>query len=340
MLLCFSCKKKLEEPTNNTFELEDGILVLNEGLFQQNNSSISWVNLSNQEVITDIFLKKNERYLGDTGNDMQVYGGKIYVVVSSSSTIEVLDKTNLKSIKQIQLHYNNQAQQPRSIAFYGKKAYVTSYDGFVNVIDTASFIVEQRILVGANPEGIAVVNDHLYVANSGGLNWPNVDSTVYAIDLNTHLISHTFHVGANPGALVGGSNGQIYVIKRGNYSADPSELVIIDPINQIISNTGIPATLLASSGNKIYIGYYNYTTQQSQVSILSQVSNTIMEPNAISGHSIQTLYGIQPLNDGRFICLDARGFTNLGEALLFDATGNFYQAHQVGLNPNKILYYE
>jgi YVTN family beta-propeller protein len=340
LLALVSCKKEEEKEDVLSSNLQNGFLVLNEGLFQQNNSSVSWINLENETVISDVFLQKNDRYLGDTGNDMKIYGGKIYIVVNASSTVEVLNKNTFKSIKQIPLHYNNQAQQPRHIAFHSNKAYVSSFDGFINVIDTASLTVIDRIQVGANPEGVAVLNNHLYVSNSGGLNFPNVDSTVYQIDLNTHTVSHSYHVGANPGAIVAGNNNQLYVIKRGDYAGDPSEIVIIDPSTQLITNTGIPATTLAAHSDNIYIGRYNYATHQSQVSILSQTTNTITQQNAISGYSIQTLYGIQPLNDGRLICFDAKGFTNLGSVLLFNAVGEFQKEFQVGLNPNNMLYYE
>jgi YVTN family beta-propeller protein len=340
LLVLSACKKEKEQDNVQPTTLEIGILVLNEGLFQQNNSSVSWINLTDESVISDIFLQKNDRYLGDTGNDMKIYGGKIYIVVNASSTVEILDKHTLKSIKQLPLHYNNQAQQPRHIAFHSNKAYVSSFDGYINVIDTASLAVIDRIQVGANPEGVAVLNNHLYVSNSGGLNFPNVDSTVYEIDLSTHSVTHSYHVGANPGSIVAGNDNQLYVVKRGDYASDPAELVFIHTGNQTVTNTGIPATLLAAKGDHIYIGHYNYSSQQSQVSIWSQTTHSIIQQNAISGYSIQTLYGIHPLSDGRLICLDAKGFTNLGSVLLFNSSGNFQQEFQVGLNPNKLLYYE
>jgi hypothetical protein len=44
-----SCKKKPVQPTEETTSpttLSNGILVLNEGLFQQNNASLSWIDFS------------------------------------------------------------------------------------------------------------------------------------------------------------------------------------------------------------------------------------------------------------------------------------------------------
>src|SRR5690554_3687584 len=95
LIVLTSCKKDKTEPLTEG-GYSNGILVLNEGLFQLNNSTLSWVNLSTQDVTTDLFLSVNNRPLGDTGNDMLLYGGKIYITVTGSSTVEVIDRNTLK----------------------------------------------------------------------------------------------------------------------------------------------------------------------------------------------------------------------------------------------------
>ena len=53
------------------------------------------------EVVPDYFLAQNGRGLGDTAQDMIVYGDKMYITVSGENTIEVTD-LHAKSIKQIE----------------------------------------------------------------------------------------------------------------------------------------------------------------------------------------------------------------------------------------------
>ena len=179
----FSCKKKKVPQPEAPQTLQHGMLVLNEGLFQQNNSTLGWFNFSDNSYTGNFFEQKTNRSLGDTGNDMKKYGGKIYVIVNVSSTVEILDASTGNSISQISMIAGGTPKQPRYIAFHGSKAYITCYDGYVDVLDTASLSITSRIPVGANPEGLAVSNGKLFVANSGGLNSPNVDSTVSVIDL-------------------------------------------------------------------------------------------------------------------------------------------------------------
>jgi len=341
ILLFVSCKKdKIDPEINLPTNYSNGILVLNEGLFQQNNSTLSWIDLSTNEVKQDVFLNINNRLLGDTGNDLQRYGGKIYIVVNASSTVEVLDANSLKSIKQIPLNYQSQGQQPRRIAFWNDKAYVSSYDGFVNIIDTNSLSVTNRIAVGQNPEGLTVMNDHLFVANSGGLSFPNVDSTVFQIDLNTNEVIDTFLVGNNPGDVISDGIQNIYVVKRGDYGANPSELVKINVITGNIENTSLPASTLSRNGNFMYISYYNYNTNNSSVSLFDLNTESITNPNLIGNNDITTLYGSYSFKNDQVICLDAMNFTNTGALKIFNNSGSLIATYEVGLNPNKILIYE
>ena len=341
LLLFIGCKKDKIEPYEDLpSTYSNGILVLNEGLFQQNNSTLSWIDLNSNEIRKDLFLAINNRLLGDTGNDLKRYGGKVYIVVNASSTVEVLDAKTLKSIKQIQLNYQSQGQQPRRIAFWKNKAYVSSYDGYVNIIDTSSLSVFSRIEVGQNPEDLAVMNDHLFVSNSGGLSFPNVDSTVFQIDLNTNQVIDTFVVGKNPGDLISDGNQNIYVVKRGDFTANPSELIKINVSTGSVENTSIPASTLSKDGSSMYISYYNYNTENSSVSLFDLNTETLVNSNLIGNNDITTLYGSFGFKNEQIICLDAMSFTNTGDLKIFNQTGNLTSSFQVGLNPNKILIYE
>ena len=95
--MLFSCGKDNEPPvTIDT--ISNGALVLCEGLFQQNNSQLSFVSFENNQVENNFFLNRNNRQLGDTGNDLKRYGDKIYIVVNVSSTIEILDANSFASV--------------------------------------------------------------------------------------------------------------------------------------------------------------------------------------------------------------------------------------------------
>ena len=338
----YSCKKDKPEPVPIEITLSSGMVVLCEGLFQQNNATLSWINTGTGDISNELFEEKAGRYLGDTGNDLKKYGGKVYIVVTLSSTIEVMDATTFAPVKQIEMLNGAVAKQPRSIAFYGSKAYVTCYDGFVDVIDTTSLSVVQRIPVGANPEGLDIANNKLYVANSGGLNTPQMDSTVSVIDLDSHIELQKITVGLNPGSVISDSYGDVYVIARGDYGAISSRLVRIDSQNDSVADEFLFEVSGISSMNEQFLTYhYNYSNGLGVVSLFDPSSETILNSNYINTSEVNTLYGVQynPLTN-KIYAMDAMNFTNTGYIHEYDINGNKITSYHVGLNPSKILFYE
>jgi YVTN family beta-propeller protein len=339
----FSCKKKPTGPVvPSPATLEHGILVLNEGLFNQNNAGLSWINTNDHSVGNTFFEDKTNRGLGDTGNDMKRYGGKIYIVVNVSSTVEVLSAATGSPVAQIAMVHNGVPKQPRAIAFHGPKAYVTCYDGFVDVIDTASLTVVQRVAVGSNPEGLAVSNGKLYVANSGGLNYPNVDSTVSVIDLATHQELTRITIGNNPGGVCVDSEGDVYAISRGNYTSVPSRMHRIDPVTDTkVESFSFDAGSMCVMNDRLLISYYDFSSGGSSIGLFDALAEQLIVANYIPTSGIATLYGVQysPVTD-KIYCCDANSFTNTGFVHLFTSGGVFERTYNVGLNPTKVLIYE
>ena len=55
--------------------------------------------------------------------------------------------------------------------------------GAVYEIDTLSLAVTRKVTVGYQPEEMEVVDDYMYVANSGGYRAPDYDNTVSVIEM-------------------------------------------------------------------------------------------------------------------------------------------------------------
>lgn len=75
--------------------------VLNSGDWQSANSSLTMCDLEAGDVEQNYFELQNGRSLGNTANDIIVYGSKVYIAVSGESTIEVtsLDASSIKQIE-------------------------------------------------------------------------------------------------------------------------------------------------------------------------------------------------------------------------------------------------
>ena len=329
------CKKKTTTINSDVSDLKHGLLVLNEGLFNLNNASLSWVDLNTNTVSEDFFLQKTGRKLGDTGNDLQRYGAKIYVLVNVSSTIEVLNAHTGQSLKQIVMQENGKAKQPRNIAFYGGRVFVSCFDGYVDVIDTASLTVEKRIKVGSNPEDMVVVNQRLYVSNSGGL-IPSLDSTLSIIDCQNLVELEKIIVGKNPGKIVALNDSILYVHVRGNYSTIPS---VLKKVNVGISKNQETIPIKISGMEKMENQLLIYTSES--VSLYDMKTNATINSDFIPLNDITTLYRIQYVEALKQLFLfDANTYTNSGYIHRFSNTGQYIQKYHVGLNPNSLIYYE
>lgn len=312
-----------------------GLYVLNQGLFNDNNSTLSFYSYSTKQVLPDIFSSANGHGLGDTGNDIEIYGSKTYIVVNVSSTVEVINTKTAKSVGQIKLFNGVNPREPRDVVFYNGNAYVTSYDGTVAVIDTAALTVSKYITVGRNPEQLAVANGKLYVANSGGLDFPNYDKTVSVIDLNTQTVTKTLNVVVNPQNVVADNYGHVYVLSAGDYTAaNPSSLAIIDDNSDTVtSQTAFDGSGMTIQGDNIY-----FITSLGKIKLYNAKSQAVTNQNFITDDSsITTPYSVNadPAT-GEVFVTDAKDYASNGTLFVFDKTGKQEYSVTVGINPGKV----
>lgn len=331
---------------SNTETGTAGIYVLSEGLFNLNNSTLMFHSLKNGQTDTDYFRSKNHRGLGDTANDMAIYGSKLYIVVNVSSQIEVIDRASGLSLKRIPvLNENGSSRQPRYIAFHKDKAYVCSFDGTVARIDTTSLEIEEYATVGRNPDGICVQGDKLYVSNSGGLDWDGigVDNTVSVVSTEPFKEIKKIQVGYNPGRIRADNYGHVYVATRGkDISAGDYNFVQIDTRTDEVKQIYDEKVMnFAINDQLAYLYNFNYTTQDSQIKVFNLQTGTTLREDFITDETeINTPYGIyvNPYS-GNIYITDAYNYLVRGDVLCFNPQGKLiYRLTNIGQNPNTVVF--
>ena len=194
--------------------------------------------------------------------------------------------------------------------------------------------------VGRNPEQIAVSNNKLFVANSGGLGWndPNLgyDKTVSVIDIATFSVVKTVQVVLNPTEVTTDAQGDVYVISMGDYGAIPNTMQRIDPNTYEVTTVG-NATKMASAGDKIYLYYSQYDASWNQV-ITFQVYDAVAETMGTTGFITDGTVVEQPcsLNVDPLtgdIYVGTSDYINNGDMYVFSADGKLKNRFGVGLNP-------
>lgn len=334
-----SCKKDPEpEPTLSTFD--NGIICMNEGLFQQNNASLSFYSRADNQVTQSVFSTINGRGLGDTANDMISYffEGKLYIAIAVdvSSQIEIVDAITLKSIKQIPVFDNTSAREPRSLEFYNGQLYSINFDGTVSVIDLSSQSITSSIECGQNPEHSYIINNELYVVNSGGLNSPTYDNTITVISLNTNTVTSTFETAINCSSIEKDTQNELYLISRGNYTDIAPQLLRID----IMTKTVVESFDINIGGMTYYDNtLYYFDNDDQSIHTLNTETESINPAPIIDCSDFQNLYSIQIDNQNDLIYLiDANGYVNSSIVRCYDLTGNYKYEFTSGLNTGKLLF--
>ena len=324
-------KTGVQEPENNDIE---GLYILNEGNMGSNKASIDFFNYTTGVYSKNYYAEKNPTVvnsLGDVGNDIGVYQNKLFAVINLSNYVEVMDAKTAKHIGEIPV------QNCRFINFHKNYAYITSYGGavghaqpgFVVKVDINTLQIVGTVKVGFQPDGLEVVGDKLYVANSGGYNYPDYDNTISVIDLNTFTETKKIKVAINPGQIKKDNDGKLWVTSRGNYTTIPPKIYVLDPKTEtVIKEIDEPISNFSFVENRMYYYGYVYTSAGTASSygiidtdnyqklssnfIKNGVQNNIVIPYSIT---------VNPINGDIFIA-DAKDYVSNGELFCFNKFGD------------------
>lgn len=215
-----SCSDDNDGPETYLQEYSTGAYVVNSGNMYSNiKSSLTAIDYASSTATQNVFKAANGRTLGNIANDGIVYGNKIYLAVDKENTIEVIDKTTKKSIKQInttELLGNAEGADPRHIIADGGKVYFTTYGGYVAAVDTTDFALQKKWQVGSYPEGLVIGKGNLYVANS---NYGAGGGNISCINLSNDNVETKNIEGVNNPTSIYYAAGLLYVLDNQYYDA-------------------------------------------------------------------------------------------------------------------------
>ncbi|MEP6712857.1 MAG: YncE family protein [Ferruginibacter sp.] len=344
VILLNACGKDDVKPITTVLTAAKGLYVLSEG---GSDTKLGYYNLATGAFTGDFYRQQNSDDLGQTGNDMLQYGSKLYIVMNVSSNITVLNAANAALIKRIDFKTGSGAKKfPRYAIGYKNNIYVSSTkDSSVTVIDTASLSIVKTISVGPNPEGMAIVGNSLYVANSGGYNFiDGPDSTISVVNLSTQIEINRIKIGTkNPQKIEANSVGDLYVSGYGDFGAVPASVsVISSATNTVKKELGpdFPYAFVRICKDVAY--FYNNYGGAGTSKVYNTITNALVRSEFVSdGTVITTPYGLNvDEQSGDVYINDAKDYTSSGFVTCFDKDGKkkFLFSVSPGVNPNKVLF--
>lgn len=333
-----------------------GFYLLNEGNMGSNKSTLDYFDYSTGQYTRNIYGYANPtvpKEMGDVGNDIAIYGNRLYAVINCSNKVEVMDKWTAERIGQIDV------PNCRYIRFKDGYAYLTSYAGPVQIdpdyrqlgyvakIDTATLQVVDRCLVGFQPDELEIVGDTIYVANSGGYMVPNYENTVSVIDINTFTEVRRIPVAINLHHLRADRHGQLWVSSRGDYFERPSRLYCIDTKTGDVSDSiCIAVSNMHLDGDSLYLysTEWSYITMDNVITygIVNVKEHILVTTNFISDGTDKTIkipYGIKVHPQTKEIYVtDARNYVSPGTLYCFSPDGVMKWSVRTGDIPAHIVF--
>lgn len=316
-----------------------GFYLLNEGNMNSNKATLDYYNFRTGRYTRNVFAFANPnvpKEMGDVGNDLGIYGSKLYAVINCSNKIDVMDKNTVKKIGQIDI------PNCRYIKFYGGYAYVTSYAGpvelspeytqrgYVAKIDTATLQVVDKCLVGFQPDELDIVNGKIYVANSGGYMVPNYENTVSVIDIDTFTEDSRIEIAINLQCCKADSHGMLWLSSRGDYYDNQSRLYVYDTRHQRLAKTlDLRVSNMWLDGDSLYVigAQFSYVTMnyETTYAIINTLTMEQVSSKFITDGTDATIvmpYGIavNPITKDIYVT-DASSYVDAGRLYCFSSDG-------------------
>ena len=318
----------------------EGIYVVNEGQFGQNNGSISLLDPETGDVSTNYFEDNNGRTPGDVVQDLAFSDTKGYIVVNNSKKMEIVDKKTFEAVDVM-----NSLSYPRQfLPVDQNKGYLTngssadSSRGHVLVIDLNEHVITDSIEVGRGPESMVKVDDKVFVTNSGGF---TMDNTVNVIEAYSDEVIETLEVGYNPTDIAKDKNSDVWVLCKGlstyqtggptpsnlvkinsdDYQTKTYELGKISSFGNYLLDMGPDEEMLYFAGES---GIYEMNISDSQAPSAPIIKRT---PYGVD---------VNPEN-GNIYCLTT-DFETKGFVYRYDREYQLKDSTQVGYNPNAVVF--
>ena len=354
-----------------SIQAQEKIILLNEGLWQADNGKITYFE-DGQVVSNQWFRDKNGSKLGDTPNDIiQVNENLIAIAINWSNVVQFITPDG-KAVAATEDVPNN-----RKLCTDGRYVYVTSYGhecetvngtqyfekGFVAKIDISNFKVIATCEVGYEPEGIALYDGRLFVANTGGYAGQEnheYETTVSIINANSMTIEKEIDTQVpNLYGKMSQSGQYLCINSPGDYYETTAcglifdcKKALSDEDCYVVFDYPVTYNCTTLDGKFLAIGSsFSYLSGEYEFSYLTIAPQLMIESHGEQGVE-QTLPGTlakdfadmsQPYGiyvnpySGYIYGTDAGSFEGAGYLYQWSPEGEFIGKHKVYINPAHFL---
>jgi DNA-binding beta-propeller fold protein YncE len=347
LVLIVGCQNVVKTVDTTPTVAESGAYILCEGLWRQDNATLSRFDAGSLQVSNDFFARVNAGLrIGDTANDMVLQGDTLFIAVSTSRSIEIIRASTGVWIGRIRLE--GMRQEPRNITLVNDStAFVSNLnDDSVTEFDTRTFAIRrERIAVGPAPEGIAATRKYVFVANSGYGDFRAQEpkaGTISVLDVATRTEVRTITGVPNVIALcTNPAKTRFYAFYKHLLSQRDSVGGIVEYDAESLQELRRWRMKSPSSPAFSMSGDTLFFLGENGVELLALKQQAPQPTLAVRKTETNALwYGlaVHPRTSELWIC-NARDYSVNGEVVVMRLGGEIVRRFDVGINPNTIVFF-
>ncbi|KQS91899.1 DUF5074 domain-containing protein [Chryseobacterium sp. Leaf394] len=280
-------------------QYSNGYIVSNEGVYNQSNASISYIDANNNVTNNIYSLANNGEVLGDVLQSIYFSGDKSYLVLNNSDKVVVADRASFVKSAVI----TNNISQPRYTTIASGKIYTSNWGSqtaqHVSVHDANTLAFITNIPLSQDPEEIVTVNGKVYVNKSSYRAGNSID----VIDPTTNTIVKTITLSSGLQAITVIGNDIFALCTTSAGSTVYKINTATDTVAASITNAAIQppsqyeALKFTSEGTKLFIAGVTQSNVYSLDTDLLTFSSTPLFTTTPSG-SYGDFYGFSAI-DGK-----------------------------------------
>ena len=223
ILLLLSCNNNKDELTEYNFETP-GVFIANEGNFTYGNTSLSYLDLSENKMYNNVFFNTMDLPLGDVAQSITIWEDKVYIAINNSGKVYVINKNTFKYLGKI-----SELTSPRNVLIINsEKAYISDlYSNNITIFNPTNFEKTGSILIGKSTEKMLLYNNFAYIVS-----WSH-SNMLYKVNIQTDLIVDSLQVTYQPNSIILDKNNKIWLLSDGGMSDIPEnqEIPTLTKIN-------------------------------------------------------------------------------------------------------------
>lgn len=331
----------------------NGVFVCNQGSFYSGIvGSLSYIEYETSKTFNNVFYNANQTYIGDTFQSGFIYGDYIYLLLSDSHIIQIIDKQTYNLVSSISTQELNAG--PRYMTEYNGMLYATLFadPGYVVEIDPATNKITRQLEIGNQPEYIVSYKNSLYVAVSDGYNVSsavNPNSFIAVVNPTSMTISNKITGLVNPVQLA--TNGsELFVCSWGWYDSENSYSQTDYGIYQVTNTVTkiCDGTTMALNGDKLYYisdPYIYNNNAPAFYGVWDITSGTSSQwIDSAQGVDYPTSgIGVDPVTGNVFVCsyelIDGwASYNTPGYVKQYTSRGDVVGTYKVGISPNYLFF--